>query len=1159
MADFNTTMTYALDETAEFTMADGTTKFTRVFDGKGWRKVKDADNDTVYTAGTNVAISNTNVISSTDTNTVYSHPTSAGNKHIPTSGSSGQFLKYSASGTAVWSADNNDNTTYTAGTNVAISNTNVISSTDTNTVYSHPTSAGNKHVPSGGSSGKFLKWSSAGTAVWSADNNDNTTYSAGTNVAISNTNVISSTDTDTVYSHPTSAGNKHVPSGGSSGQFLKYTSAGTAVWSADNNDNTTYSEFTGTTAGLVPTSTTTDDTKFLRADGTWVVPTDTNTDTDTNTWRGIQDNLTSTSTTDSLSAKQGTTLKALLDGHDHSGTYVPYNYYKNFGSVSMGSTVFTSSATFITKLEQMGMFDQHHSVAKVNWNYSGNANLKFTEVVNLINNSEGLETAGCVIETFTDDSSDYYSGGARGNITVRVTRPNTGAGSHVTLVYNDQGSDYSPGWHKENETYHLNVPTGTTYPRVNMSKSFGADAYVEIRGAGSITATRTTDNIITLTGTDTNTDTHRSDESVRDVTAAQLVGGTNVTITEDDTANTLTITATDTDTNTWRSISDSVTSTSTTVSASSKAVKTVNDRVDALSSIRWTGLTAGMEATADGLVIRRPSADGGGSWDHQIYSVEKFKGDVFISFRMKELDTGANHTMIGFDTNPSQGNNYNTIDYAWYVNNGSINVYENGSSFGVGATWNTDSIYSIARAGSNVRYYQDGVLKRTVDSHDNDLYVDTSFHSSIEIRDIRMGQVYIANPPDANTTKYLRADGSWEVPTDTNTVYSHPTGNGNKHIPSNGSSGQFLKYSSSGTAVWASDNNTTYSNFSGTTAGLVPTSTATDDTKFLRADGEWVVPTDTDTNTVYSHPIHNGDDFSVDTGLLSGATVVSDIDINITTNTFGHVTDANGYVATRTLTLEDLSGNLRDLDDVSNGNGGSGWFNLGLGGSAVGTSFATPHEVTGAGNIGVSYYSLAGVTLGDYNCAIGMASLMDTTTGSYNTAVGNGAGARSVVGNNNTFVGYNAGYENIGNGNVLIGHSAGDQSLASNKLFIANTNTTTPLIGGDFNAGTVTINGALTATGNITAYSDERIKENITEVPNALDAVDAIRGVTYTRTDTKEDSVGVIAQEVEALFPELVTEHEDGIKSVNYNGLIGVLFSAVKELSAEVKALKEQK
>ncbi len=56
----------------------------------------------------------------------------------------------------------------------------------------------------------------------------------------------------------------------------------------------------------------------------------------------------------------------------------------------------------------------------------------------------------------------------------------------------------------------------------------------------------------------------------------------------------------------------------------------------------------------------------------------------------------------------------------------------------------------------------------------------------------------------------------------------------------------------------------------------------------------------------YSHPSYNGDDFSVDTGALSGATVVSDIDINVTTDGSGHVTDANGSVSTRTLTLADL-------------------------------------------------------------------------------------------------------------------------------------------------------------------------------------------------------------------------------------------------------------
>ena len=56
----------------------------------------------------------------------------------------------------------------------------------------------------------------------------------------------------------------------------------------------------------------------------------------------------------------------------------------------------------------------------------------------------------------------------------------------------------------------------------------------------------------------------------------------------------------------------------------------------------------------------------------------------------------------------------------------------------------------------------------------------------------------------------------------------------------------------------------------------------------------------------YSHPTFDGDDFSVDTGALTGATVVSDIDINVTTDGNGHVTDANGSVATRTLTLANL-------------------------------------------------------------------------------------------------------------------------------------------------------------------------------------------------------------------------------------------------------------
>jgi len=73
-------------------------------------------------------------------------------------------------------------------------------------------------------------------------------------------------------------------------------------------------------------------------------------------------------------------------------------------------------------------------------------------------------------------------------------------------------------------------------------------------------------------------------------------------------------------------------------------------------------------------------------------------------------------------------------------------------------------------------------------------------------------------------------------------------------------------------------------------------------TTFLANNGTWQTPV----GTVYSHPTHPGDDFSVDTGALTGAWVVSDIDINVTTDTSGHVTDANGSVSTRQITLGDL-------------------------------------------------------------------------------------------------------------------------------------------------------------------------------------------------------------------------------------------------------------
>jgi hypothetical protein len=103
-------------------------------------------------------------------------------------------------------------------------------------------------------------------------------------------------------------------------------------------------------------------------------------------------------------------------------------------------------------------------------------------------------------------------------------------------------------------------------------------------------------------------------------------------------------------------------------------------------------------------------------------------------------------------------------------------------------------------------------------------------------------------------------------------------------------------------------------------------------------------------------------------------------------------------------------------------------------------------------------------------------------------------------------------------------------------------------------------NGDCVATGNITAYSDIRIKANVETIPSALDKLDRIRGVTYTRTDMDDKErryAGVIAQEIEAVLPEAVSGDENA-KTVDYNATIGLLIQAVKELRDEVEAMKSR-
>lgn len=105
-----------------------------------------------------------------------------------------------------------------------------------------------------------------------------------------------------------------------------------------------------------------------------------------------------------------------------------------------------------------------------------------------------------------------------------------------------------------------------------------------------------------------------------------------------------------------------------------------------------------------------------------------------------------------------------------------------------------------------------------------------------------------------------------------------------------------------------------------------------------------------------------------------------------------------------------------------------------------------------------------------------------------------------------------------------------------------------------------TFGGNILAVYDITAYSDVRLKENIVTVENALEKVTSLRGVTYNRKDNNDGKrhLGVIAQEVEEILPEVVKEDDKGIKHVAYGNMVGVLIEAMKEQQKQIEDLKKQ-
>lgn len=111
-----------------------------------------------------------------------------------------------------------------------------------------------------------------------------------------------------------------------------------------------------------------------------------------------------------------------------------------------------------------------------------------------------------------------------------------------------------------------------------------------------------------------------------------------------------------------------------------------------------------------------------------------------------------------------------------------------------------------------------------------------------------------------------------------------------------------------------------------------------------------------------------------------------------------------------------------------------------------------------------------------------------------------------------------------------------------------------------YNGSTFSFDMTIVSSGDICAYSDARVKENIITVENALDKVTKMRGVFYNRTDSDDKSrkVGVIAQEMLEVLPEVVNEDNAGMYNVSYGNIAGVLIEAIKEQQAIIEDLKRQ-
>ena len=768
----------------------------------------------------------------------------------------------------------------------------------------------------------------------------NTTYS---NATSSTAGLMSSSDKSKLdgiasgannYTHPTSSGNKHIPSGGSSGQILRWSADGTAVWGNDN--NTTYSAFKGATSsaaggsGLVPAPAKGDNSsKYLKADGTWATPPNTTYSTATSSTNGlmsstdkakldgiasgatkitVDSSLSSTST----NPVQNKVINSALAGkaassHNHDSSYVASvsvsgnNLVVNKNGTNTNITVpyatnagnasTASSAAKLTTARQINgtNFDGSANITTTKWgnkrkitfnNFaetsvsldgSGDVTcnwVPYSFKINIGNTNNypyhRIATTGIVTGSYQDREitlllSQGYIGGCQGVIRLALrTNGSSDSGSSVEAHWL-----YRKGFAVDDIQVGIFNTFGNTY----------ADAFLKTRGSYASTT-----GVVLTQGT-------------RGSLSAAW------TLIDSDEEDNTTTSDDKNSTECFKSITDAGTALhdkaySTIVTAKDGATVSAANQLVTSRTINGTSFNGSSNITTANWGTSRTLTIGN--------SGKSVNGSGNVSWSLSEIGAAASsHThSISNITNLQS-----TLDGKAASSHTHAASQVTGLTASRALVSDSSGHPTVSAVTSTELGYLDGVTS-SIQTQLNGKAASSHSHNAFggATSSAAGSAGFVPAPAAGNQSKYLRGDGTWQVPT--NTVYTHPTSPGNKHIPSGGSSGQILRWSADGTAVWGNDNNTTYSagtglSLSGTTFNLdQATSSERGGIKigFPKSDKNYPVVLNengqayvnvpwTDTNTVYTHPSYTSRSsglykITVDsTGHVSAATAVSKSDI----------------------------------------------------------------------------------------------------------------------------------------------------------------------------------------------------------------------------------------------------------------------------------------